>query len=86
MEQIDVLFIAFVIFVIIASLYIAYLKAGIDFLTDIVAKHHVGLEELVKAMEQQVTINKKQGEVNNEIVKALAKVTNSSTGGVKQSN
>ena len=35
MELIDVLFIAFVIFVIIASLYLAYLKAGVNFLMDI---------------------------------------------------
>ena len=80
------LFIGLVIFVIVASLYIAYLKAGVNFLIDMLAKQQVGLEELLKAMEQQVNINKKQEEVNNEIVKALDKVVNSPTGGRKQSN
>ena len=86
MEQIDVLFIAFVIFVIIASLYIAYLKAGINFLMEMLAKQQRGLEELLKAMEVQSSINEKQTEINKEIAKALDKVVNSPTGGVKQSN
>ena len=83
MEQIDVLFIAFVIFVIIASLYIAYLKAGLNFLIDMLAKQQLGLEELLKAMQEQSSINEKQGEINKEIAKALGGVGNSSTGGVK---
>lgn len=86
MEQIDVLFIAFVIFVIIASLYIAYLKSGVNFLIEMLAKQQLAIEELVKATEVQAGINKKQGKVNNEIVRALDKVVNSPTGGRKQSN
>lgn len=83
MEQIDVLFIAFVIFVIISSLYIAYLKAGINFLMEMLAKQQRGLEELLKAMEVQSSINEKQGEINKDIAKALGEVINSPTGGVK---
>ena len=86
MEKIDVLFIGLVIFVIVASLYIAYLKAGINFLIDMLAKQQVGLEELLKAMEVQSTINEKQTEINKELAKALGEVTNSPTGGRKQSN
>ena len=85
MEKVDVLFIAFVIFVIIISGYIIYLKAGINFLCETLAKHHAGLEELVKAMEAQSSINEKQVEINKEIAKALGEVVNSPTGGVKQS-
>lgn len=83
MEKIDVLFIGLVIFVIVASLYIAYLKAGINFLIDMLAKQQVGLEELLKAMEVQSSINEKQTEFNKEIAKAFDKVINSPTGGVK---
>lgn len=86
MEKIDVLFIGLVIFVIVASLYIAYLKAGLNFLMDMLAKQQAGLEELLKAMEVQSTINEKQTEINKELAKALGKADNSSTGGVKQSN
>lgn len=86
MEKIDVLFIGLVIFIIVASLYIAYLKAGINFLIDMLAKQQAGLEELLKAMEQQVSINEKQGEINKELAKALGEVVNSPTGGRKQSN
>lgn len=86
MEKIDVLAIAFVIYVIVASLYIAYLKAGLNFLIDMLAKQQAGLEELLKAMEQQLSINEKQGEINKELAKALGEVVNSPTGGVKQSN
>ena len=86
MEQIDVLFIAFVIFVIITSLYISYLKAGVNFLIEMLAKQQAGLEELVKAIEVQAGINKKQVEINKDIAKALDKVVNFPTGGVKQSN
>ena len=86
MEKIDVLFIAFVMFVTITSLYIAYLKAGVNFLTEMLAKQQVGLEELLKAMNVQSGINEKQTEINKEIAKALGEVVNSPTGGVKQSN
>ena len=86
MEKIDMLFVGFVIFVIVASLYIAYLKAGINFLIDMLTKQQAGLDELLKAMEQQVSINEKQGEINKELAKALGEVVNSPTGGRKQSN
>ena len=80
------LFVGLVIFVIVASLYIAYLKAGINFLIDMLTKQQAGLDELLKAMEQQVSINEKQGEINKELAKALGEVVNSPTGGRKQSN
>lgn len=88
MEKIDILFIAFVIFVIIVSCYICYLKAGINFLCENLAKHEVAMNELLKAMESQVNINTKQGEINKIICDKL-KINNinlddSSTGGVKQ--
>lgn len=73
MEQIDVLFIAFVIFGIIVSLYIAYLKEGVNFLIDMVAKQQKSLEELLKAMEEQSNINEIQTKFNKEIVKAVEK-------------
>ena len=80
------MFIAFVIFVIIASLYIAYLKAGVNFLIEMLAKQQAGLEELLKAMQSQSNINEKQTEMNNVIIKILSDMTNFPTGGVKQSN
>ena len=83
MEKIDILAAGFAISTVILGCYIAYLKAGINFLTDMLAKHHVCLEELLKAMEDQVSINEKQIEINKELSKALGY---SPTGGQKQSN
>ena len=83
MEKIDILALAFAINVVIFGCYIAYLKVGIKFLTDMLAKHHVCLEQLSKAMEDQVSINEKQIEINKELSKALG---DSPTGGRKQSN
>lgn len=83
MEKIDILAIAFAITTLIIGCYIAYLMAGIKFLLDTLAKHHICLDELSKAMEHQVNINNKQNEINKEIAKAL---DNSPTGGRKQSN
>lgn len=83
MEKIDILAIGFAITTIIFICYIAYLKVGIDFLTDMLAKHHVCIEQLSEAMKHQVNINEKQTEINKEISKAL---DYSLTGGRKQSN
>lgn len=83
MEKIDILALALAINVVIFGCYIAYLKVGINFLTDMLAKHHVCLEQLSKAMEDQVSINEKQIEINKELSKALRY---SPTGGQKQSN
>ena len=90
MEKIDVLFIAFVIFVIIISCYIIYLKAGINFLCENLAKHQVVMDNLLDVMMRQANINDAQKEINDIITKAL-KINNinlndSSTGGEKQSN
>lgn len=71
MEKIDILFAAFVIFVIIISCYIAYLKTGINFLCETLAKHEVAMNELLEAMEKQVSINSKQGEINKIIYDEL---------------
>ena len=83
MEKIDIVALALIINVIIFGCYIVYLRVGIKFLIDELAKHHVCLENLLKAMEDQVNINEKQIEINKELSKALG---NSPTGGRKQSN
>ena len=57
MEKIDILALAFVIFVIIVSCYICYLKAGINFLCETLAKHQVVMNELLEVMQRQVNIN-----------------------------
>ena len=71
MEMIDILFAAFVIFVIIISCYIAYLKTGINFLCETLAKHEVAMNELLEAMEKQVNINNTQGEINKIVFDKL---------------
>jgi hypothetical protein len=93
MEKIDILFLAFAIFVIITSCYICYLKAGINFLCENLAKHQVVMSELLEAMERQVNINDTQGEINKIIcdelkikIKYNINLDDSSTGGGKQSN
>ena len=90
MEKIDILFAAFVIFVIIISCYIAYLKTGINFLCETLAKHQIAMNELLEAMQNQGNINTKQGEINKIIYDELKinhnKLYDSSTGGGKQSN
>ncbi len=83
MEKVDIVALALLINVIIFGCYIIYLKIGIKFILDELAKHHVCLENLSKAMEDQVNINKKQVEINKELSKALS---SSPTGGQKQSN
>ena len=71
MEKIDILFAAFVIFVIIISCYIDYLKTGINFLCETLAKHQIAMNELLEAMQNQVDINTKQGEINKIIYDEL---------------
>lgn len=83
MEKIDILAAGFAISTVIMGCYIAYLKVGIKFILEELAKHHVCLENLSKAMEDQVNINEKQIEINKELGKALGY---SPTGGQKQSN
>ena len=58
MEKIDILAAGFAISTVIMACYIAYLKVGINFLCETLAKHHVCLENLSQAMEDQVNINK----------------------------
>ena len=85
MEKIDILASAFVIFVIIVSCYICYLKAGINFLCEKVAEHHHVIEVFIDSQDR---INDAQNEFNTSIRKLAEKLCmkNSSTGGVKQSN
>lgn len=87
MEKVDVLFIAFVIFVIIISCYIVYLKAGINFLCETLAKHRATMNELLEVMEHQVHINNTQGEINKVFCDKLninnINLDDSSTGGEK---
>lgn len=81
MEKIDILAAGFVITTVILGCYIVYLKVGIKFILDELAKHHICLEQLSEAMKHQVNINEKQTEINKELSKALGY---SPTGGVKQ--
>lgn len=83
MEKIDILAAGFVITTVILGCYIVYLKVGIKFILDELAKHHICLEQLSEAMKHQVNINEKQTEINKELSKALGY---SPTGGRKQSN
>lgn len=83
MEKIDILAVGFAISTAIIGCYIVYLKTGIKFLLDTLAKHHICIEKLSEAMEHQVNVNEKQIEINKELSKAL---DNSPTGGRKQSN
>lgn len=82
MEKVDVLFIAFVIFVIIISGYIIYLKAGINFLLEKVAEHHHVIEVFIDSQDK---INDAQNEFNTSVRKLAEKLCmkNSSTGGEK---
>lgn len=82
MEKVDVLFIAFVIFVIIISCYIVYLKAGINFLLEKVAEHHHVIEVFIDSQDK---INDAQNEFNTSVRKLAEKLCmkNSSTGGEK---
>ena len=91
MEKIDILFTAFAIFVIIISFYIFYLKVGINFLCETLAKHQVAMNELLEVMQHQVNINDTQGEINKIVFDKLKinyniNLGDSSTGGGKQSN
>lgn len=96
MEQIDVLFIAFVIFAIIVSCYIIYLNAGIKFLLEKVAECRNDIYELVKIQQDIATsqdkinraqdkINTHQSSFNNNISKFVDIVNKemSPTGGVE---
>ena len=87
MEKVDVLFIAFVIFVIIISSYIIYLKAGINFLCDTLAKHQVAMNGLLEVIERQAHINETQGEINKLVFDKLKmnniNLDDSPTGGEK---
>ena len=88
MEKIDILFTAFAIFVIIISCYICYLKVGINFLCETLAKHHVCLEKMLENAEIQNRINTAQDEYNTAVRELLRKWSEDSspTGGVEQSN
>lgn len=90
MEKIDILFIAFAIFVIIISYYIIYLKTSIKFLCETLAKHRVAIDELLNAIQHQVNINDIQSEINKIIsdklkINYIINLDDSSTGGRKQS-
>lgn len=91
MEKIDILALAFAIFVIIVSCYICYLKVGINFLCETLAKHQAVMNELLEVMQRQVNINDTQGEINKIVFDRLKinyniNLGDSSTGGGKQSN
>ena len=88
MEKIDILAIGFTITTIIFICYIAYLKVGIDFLLDALAKHHAAIEKILESEEAQHRINTAQDEYNTNVRKLLDILIHgySPTGGQKQSN
>lgn len=99
MEKTDVLAIAFIVFAIIISCYILYLKAGIDFLLEKIAECRNDINDLVKIEqdniksqnkinEAQAKINKTQNDFNKYVSKFIDIVNKeiSSTGGKKQPN
>lgn len=88
MEKIDILAAGFAITTIILACYIAYLNAGIKFVLDKLAKHHVCLEKMLENAEIQNKINAAQDEYNTAVRELLKKWSDdySPTGGQKQSN
>lgn len=85
MEKVDILCLAFVIFIIINSIYIVYLKCGIKFILDKLAEHHHVIEVFLDVQDK---INNSQNEFNTAVRELAEKLCNenSSTGGKKQSN
>lgn len=85
MEKIDILAIALCIVIIVFTIYIAYLKEGINFCIQMIARQQNAIESLVKALENnnilfdkqcewnnsQIDINKAQSEFNNDIEKII---------------
>lgn len=88
MEKIDILAAGFVITTVILGCYIVYLKAGINFICETLAKHHVCLEKMLESEEAQHRINTAQDEYNTNVRKLLDILIHGSspTGGQKQSN
>lgn len=88
MEKIDILAAGFAITTVILGCYIAYLKVGIKFILDELAKHHVCLEKMLENAEIQNKINNVQDEYNAAVRELLRKWSEdySPTGGQKQSN
>ena len=86
MEKIDILAAGFAISTVILGCYIAYLKAGINFLCETLAKHHACLEKMLESEEAQHRINTAQDEYNTNVRKLLDILIHGSspTGGVKQ--
>ena len=86
MEKIDILAAGFVITTVILGCYIVYLKAGINFICETLAKHHVCLEKILESEEAQHRINTAQDEYNTNVRKLLDILIHGSspTGGVKQ--
>ena len=88
MEKIDILAAGFAISTVILGCYIAYLKIGIKFILEELAKHHVCLEKMLESEEAQHRINTAQDEYNTNVRKLLDILIHGSspTGGQKQSN
>lgn len=88
MEKIDILAVGFAITTVILGCYIAYLKVGIKFILEELAKHHICLEKILKNAEIQNKINTAQDEYNTAVRELLRKWSDdySPTGGQEQSN
>lgn len=65
MEKIDILAIALCVAVVIFTVYITYLKEGINFCVEMLACQHNIIENLTKALENNNKLFDKQCEWNN---------------------
>ena len=88
MERVDIVALALLINVIIFGCYIIYLRVAVKFLTDMVARHHIIIEKMLKNAETQDKINTAQDEYNTTVREFLHELAHGSspTGGQKQSN
>lgn len=65
MEKVDILAIALCIVVVIFTIYIAYLKEGINFCIRMIASQQNVIEDLAKALETNNVLMDKQYEWND---------------------
>lgn len=88
MERVDIVALALIINVIIFGCYIVYLRVAVKFLTDMLARHHIIIEKMLKNAETQDKINTAQDEYNTSVRELLDVLIHGSspTGGQKQSN
>ena len=89
MEKTDILAIGLCIAIIIFTIYIAYLKEGINFCIEIIASQQNAIEGLIKALENNNALFDKQCEWNNnqiDINKAQLKFNSDIEKSIKANN